>query len=116
MNSVVRANVRFGQCFLVIGACALITSACVEGDPIPADVVQRAEGVLLEGNLSPQVTATASTSAAPSGSVAPAASSGLPNFGSPPVLPEGDELPLQALDEDAVPEDAIPLSDFLGLE
>lgn len=120
MKSVVRAGRRVVKCGLVGGTCAFFAIACVQGDPIPADVIQRAEAVLLEGDTdgAPAVAPSGSTSAVPSGSVAPpgvaplGSASAFPDNVSPPVLPEVDELD-EAIDEEAIPEDAIPLDQFL---
>lgn len=126
MNSVVRASGRGLNCLSFVGLCAsfasaLLVSACVEGDPIPADVVQRAETVLLEGNLGGGVSPAASSSdpASSTSAGAPSASSPdplapqapLPNFANPSVVPQ-EELQAQDLGEEAIPEDAIPLLEF----
>lgn len=125
MKSVVRASVRVATGVFVVGACAVLATACLEGDPIPADVIQRSEAVLLEGATGgAPVSPSGSTSAAPSSSVAPAASvapvavnplapgSGFQDNGLPPVLPEANELG-EEFDEQAIPENAIPLDEFL---
>ena len=114
MKSVVYASVRVVDYRVLVGLCALCATACVEGDPIPEDVVQRAEAVLLEGAIggAPSTSASA-TSTVPAGSVAPAASSAFLAIGAPPVLPEVNELGAE-IGEDAIPDNAIPLADWLA--
>ncbi len=125
MKSVVRASVRVATGVFVVGACAVFATACLEGDPIPADVIQRSEAVLLEGatggaRFLPVVRPRQLGRARlllphrlPPVAVNPLApGSGFQDNGLPPVLPEVNELG-EELDEQAIPENAIPLDEFL---
>lgn len=122
MKSVVRASVRVAQVGWVVAVCSVGAFGCVEGDPIPPDVIQRAEQVLLEGNTGVAPAASSSSesvapgaSVAPGGSVAPVGvnplppGSGFPAGLNAPVLPEAEEF-----GDDVIPDNAIPLEEFLA--
>jgi hypothetical protein len=120
MKSVLRTGVRVVGLNLSFGLCALLATACVEGDPIPQDVIQRAEAVLLESNAggAPVAPPPATSAAGSDSSGLPPGASALAALANPPILPEGNELggkgPGAVAEEEAIPEDAIPLGEYFA--